>query len=90
MSVNMQLPPPSVTGVAIPANLSTNGDMAIYKELQDIRRQARDGLTSDHGGLYLGQGKGKGKNKTKKILKYTAGVLLAVASFIGLKKLFKK
>lgn len=80
MSVNMQLPPPTVTGVAIPATLATKGDLAVYKELQNIRGQARDELTTTYN---------KPKNRMKKVLKYTAGALMAVAAFIGIGKLTK-
>lgn len=84
MAVNMQLPPPCVTGVAIPATLATKKDTAAYRELQSIRQQAREGLASDYKPI------NKGKKKTKTMLKIAAGIATALAAFIGIKKLIKK
>ena len=45
MSVNMHLPPPTVTGTAIPSDLQIkNSPLDNYRDLVTTRRQAQDGL----------------------------------------------
>lgn len=45
MPVNMHLPPPTVTGTAIPSDLQIkNSPLDNYRELVATRRQAQDGL----------------------------------------------
>lgn len=45
MAVNMHLPPPTVTGTAIPSDLQIkNSPLDNYKDLMTTRRQALDGL----------------------------------------------
>lgn len=87
--VNMQLPPPCVTGIAIPANLEVKNDLAMYNELKDLRQQARNGLHTDYNNS-LNLNTKKNKSKLKTALKITTGALLSVAAFLGIKKLIKK
>jgi len=85
MTVNMKLPPPTVTGTAIPSNLEIKSDLQRYREAVDLRHQAQDELN-----IANKKYKKKDKHKTPTVVKVLSGIALALAAFFVGKKIIKK
>lgn len=84
-NVNMQLPPPTVTGVAIPANLDIKSELANYREIQAMRNQARNAVI-ERNKKY----QGKDSYSTPTSIKVLGGIIAAAGAFLGIKALIKK
>lgn len=84
--INMQLPPPNVTGIAIPGNLAVkSGQLSSYEELLSTRRQARDAVE-----LECKKYQKKDKHKTPGVVKFFGGLSVLTGLAFLAKKLLRK
>lgn len=84
--INMQLPPPSVTGVSLPGALEVESSPTKnYDRLIAIRRQAQDEIAIEHKKFAK-----KSKHQTPLGIKILGGASILTALAWGVKKLLKK
>ena len=84
--LNMQLPPPCVTGVSIPGALQVQDNSTQnYMRLKQIRREAQYAIELENKKYQK-----KDKHKTPIGIKAIGGITATVLAAVGIKKLFKK
>lgn len=81
--VNMQVPPPVVTGIVIPGDIGRKTD-----KFEEIKQRQRDATYRAYHTDEFSLSSKKKKNKVSKAIKFIGGALLAGAAYLGLKKLF--
>ena len=82
---NMQLPPPNVSGVAIPGALAVKkSSLDNYKRQLEIRRIAQENYAAKNKQFQF-----KDKEKTPRAVKFLLATGALVAAFFGAKHLIK-
>lgn len=84
--LNMYLPPPSVTGVAIPGGLVVEDKSSQnYQRILQIRREAQEAIERENKKY-----EHKDKHKTPVGIKAIGAALAVTFAALGVKRLFKK
>lgn len=85
-NTGMYLPPPKVTGMAIPNNIvGVKSDVANYREIVNTRNAERDSVN-----LEMAKYAKKDKHKTPAVIKFFAGLLSVGTIGYLIKKAIKK
>ncbi len=84
---NMQLPPPSVTGIKVPNNLNV-GNPSTYEKIKTRHQEAVDSVSIEkkHGNGH----KSANKHNIPGFVKFAIGLGIGVLGFLGIKHFIKK
>jgi len=82
--VNMQIPPPSVTGIKVPNNLNV-GNPSAYEKIKARHQEAVDAIS-----IKNKKHTTPNKHKFSSFISFAAGLTVGVLGFVGIKRLIKK